>query len=1059
MPRNRSVTVSRLENIVNCLTPAVASLNELHDAFGTPFVQAISSTTLALITAVQTVKRNKEECIQLMEDIHGLLYAVINIHTISETKGTLRPETMYQIGKFTETLYKIHAFVEAQQDGNKIKHFFRHSEMNLLLKNCHAGLQEAIETFKVETDVGLFTDIASVEDRAQKMNMQLLELISALSDANGTDKSSSRNTSSNTSSESFSMLPAIPKIFHGREWELGHIIKALDQDSCRIAILGAGGMGKTSLANAVLHDLKITEKYQSRFFVACDSATNSIELAALIGSHLGLKPGKDLTKAVVHYFSSNPPCLLVLDNMETPWEPVDSRPRVEAFLALLAAIPHLALIITMRGAERPAQVQWSHPFLPPLGPLPTDAARQTFMDITDNVHNIQDMDKLLLLTDNMPLAVNLIAHLVDYEGCDHVLNRWETEKTSLLSEGYDKTSNLNASIMLSLSSSRMTSLPGGKELLSLLSILPDGLSDIELLQSDLPITNILACKAALLRISLAYTDHKMRLRVLVPIREHMQQLHPPSQHLVQAIYKHFHLLLDFYNRYQGSTSAVKAVENITSNLGNIQSVLLQRLQNNSSDLSDTIHCTILLNRFSRITGRGCTTLMDRIPTVLPQPIDHRVEAAFITEVFASRTYYPIVDPKALFHQGQAHFHEFHDPVLESRFYIAVGNYYVYQANDIPTALQLFETSVSLCGSYGEQESTALISLASIKWITADYMAARMHAREAQRLCKLYGNLYNEARALHKEVLPCLALGDYKLCILLCHRARELLRLCGMSNTVLDYNIISSEAQVHLLKSEYAEAHKIYTETFNTTSPEQDPFNYAFCLLNIAEIDVIIGGSEQDVRQNLNRVKSTFNTMKYFAGLVYSETIGADLELREGNNMTAKILFKKGLSSSWKNNGEMVTYCLERLADISRWSVSDISWVSDWATVYLGYSIKSQNRLAIHKALCCLADVFLANRDEDTAYNLFIVALDGFTSMDVHRSRAVCMLRLGDILQHRREFDQAADRWREARPLFERSLQTKDLSEIDTRLENIKQTKQEPGTSGLSAGSGGAAIKG
>ncbi|KAJ7712622.1 P-loop containing nucleoside triphosphate hydrolase protein [Mycena metata] len=467
------------------------------------------------------------------------------------------------------------------------------------------------------------------------------------------------------------MLPAIPKIFHGRELELVHIIKALGQDSCRIAILGAGGMGKTSLANAVLHHPKITDKYQSHFFVACDSATNCIELAALIGSHLGLQPGKNLKKPVVRYFSSNPPCLLVLDNMETPWEQVDSRPRVEAFLALLAAIPHLALIITMRGAERPAQVQWSHPFLPPLGPLPTDAARQTFMDITDRVDNMQDMDKLLLLTDNMPLAVNLIAHLVDYDGCYHVLNRWETEKTSLLSVRYDKKSNLNASIMLSLSSSRMTSLPGAKELLSLLSILPDGLSDFELLQSDLPIANILACKAALLRISLAYTDHKMRLRSLVPIREYMQQLHPPSLHLVQAIYKHFHLLLDFYDRYQGSTSAAKAVDNITSNLGNIQSVLLQRLQNNSSDLADTIHCTILLNRFSRITGRGCTTLMDRIPTVLPKPIDHRVEAAFITEAFASRTYYPIVDPEALFHQGQAHFHEFHDPVLECEFYFTV----------------------------------------------------------------------------------------------------------------------------------------------------------------------------------------------------------------------------------------------------------------------------------------------------------------------------------------------------------------------------------------------------
>jgi hypothetical protein len=34
---------------------------------------------------------------------------------------------------------------------------------------------------------------------------------------------------------------------------------------------------------------------QHWFFVACDSAANQVELAALIGAHVGLKPGKDLS--------------------------------------------------------------------------------------------------------------------------------------------------------------------------------------------------------------------------------------------------------------------------------------------------------------------------------------------------------------------------------------------------------------------------------------------------------------------------------------------------------------------------------------------------------------------------------------------------------------------------------------------------------------------------------------------------------------------------------------------------------------------------------------------
>jgi hypothetical protein len=147
------------------------------------------------------------------------------------------------------------------------------------------------------------------------------------------------------SSTSFSMLPSKPKIFHGRETEVENIMKMLDQKSPRIAILGGGGMGKTSLARVVLHHPDTGAKFEDRFFVSAESATTSIELAALIGLHVGLKPGTDLTRPVVQYLSRKPSCFLVLDNLETVWEPVQSRGGTEEFLALLATVNHLALIV------------------------------------------------------------------------------------------------------------------------------------------------------------------------------------------------------------------------------------------------------------------------------------------------------------------------------------------------------------------------------------------------------------------------------------------------------------------------------------------------------------------------------------------------------------------------------------------------------------------------------------------------------------------------------------------------------------------------------------------
>ncbi|KAJ7873712.1 hypothetical protein B0H13DRAFT_1023183, partial [Mycena leptocephala] len=1005
-----TVTASHLKSITTCLDITADTLEILAHSLRTPFLNTISNTTRSLLQNIQVVKQNKDNCIQLLEQTYELLNAILTVYLTSNTDGELPPNTLNHIGNFTQTLYKIHTFVEAQQKNGKVKNFFRQGEMSTLLKECKAGLQQGFDLFQIKK-VDLLKNIEEMQEEADKIHDEVLGMIEALSDTSS-DRASSISrvySASYNSSNSISMLPAEPKIFNGRQSELFDILCLFSQGTPRVAILGAGGMGKTALARAIIHHEEIAGRYnQQRFFVGCDSASTQTQLVALIGAHIGLKPAKDLTHAVIHYFSSSPQSLLILDNLETLWEPTESRKDMEEFLALLTGVDHLALVITMRGAERPVKVAWTRPFLQPLKPLDQNAARQTFIDITDTTHNLEEVDKVLSLTDNMPLAIDLLAHLVDSEGCSTVLSSWEAEKTALISQGYDRKSNLELSISLSLSSPRLNSFIHSKDLLSILSMLPDGLSDAELVQSNLPIENILGCKTALIRTALAYNDENKRLKALVPIREYMQKIQPPENHLVHPLLKHFQQLLELFKEYHGTQSGSAAVGRITSNYSNIQSVLRNSLRDGHPDLVDSIYCTCYLNQFSLLIGQKSISLIDQIHDILPPPSsNHRLHAYFIMEVIRSWLQGSASSPELLTSEALEHFKHFDDPDLKCEFYMKLAVYHRVMHN-ISTAQEFCELAISIALSTGNTKmySQVYCNLAMTNWHLGNYSAGQVHAHEARKLARSAADLYREAQALNIEAMCCYALGNYNQSISLCNRARDLVTLCAMCMGDLDHCIMTTQAEVHKLKSEYVQARSIHTLILC----DSDPFTHAFALFNIAEIDVSISAPQEVVLQNNEMARNIFSSRGFVAEIGMCDTVFADLYLREGNELAAKNIFEKYITDL--GNSETVSYCLERLGNTVRWGSPD--QMSNWTAVFLLHSLKQKEKLSIHKALQFLGDVSLAQDDDRTAISLFTVALEGFTYMDVHRSRADCMLRLGDIFMRHGNLLKAVQLWETAR---------------------------------------------
>ncbi|KAJ7128307.1 hypothetical protein C8R44DRAFT_732646 [Mycena epipterygia] len=220
--------------------------------------------------------------------------------------------------------------------------------------------------------------------------------------------------------------------------------------------------------------------------------------------------------------------------------------------------------------------------------------------------------------------------------------------------------------------------------------------------------------------------------------------------------------------------------------------------------------------------------------------------------------------------------------------------------------------------------------------------------------------------------------------------------------------------------------------------DQDAYVYAFGLLNLAQIDIMIGTSSKDVQQNLDKAKGILDTLQDPRTTNFCYMLSADLTLREGGTIVAKIGFYQSLDLAGQNNIQAVLYALERLADMSRWPSTEFDSASTWTVVYQGYATKIKDKLALHKALQFMGQMFLSQGDEETAWSLFIVALEGFTLMDIHHNRAQCMVCLGDISERRGDWEGAIQLWDEARQLFERSLQGKYLVQIDNRLAAVKQ---------------------
>ena len=274
-------------------------------------------------------------------------------------------------------------------------------------------------------------------------------------------------------------MPLKPEVFHGRDGIVQEITQLLmKEETSRICILGPGGMGKTSISLGVVEQPLVEARFrpENRVWVPCIEATSASLLLEILYIQLQV-PGDEqvtLEKIISELNTSTQPRLILLDNFETPCNALGgSQKQVEDILRQLAALAHVAIIITMREKFPPCDnaIKWQSKHI-----QPTDetACLRIYRDIHPESQNDPDVGRLLSLLGHMPFAVTLMANLAKQgqSSARDLVFAWSKFGPDILPNHHEQS--MNRSISLSVDSYLMRQNPQALLLLKILSFLPAG---------------------------------------------------------------------------------------------------------------------------------------------------------------------------------------------------------------------------------------------------------------------------------------------------------------------------------------------------------------------------------------------------------------------------------------------------------------------------------------------------------------------------------------------------------------------------------------------------------